>query len=358
MDLTGVLTFIESLQVNTQAEIMAEYEKTLPIFTDEYEDNFFGPNITQTCNPVTGRLIIFFTDILMPFYLNSIIISKTSGEAPLTVTFNLIFNFIFYHIFNEYSENEKKWVIQQINTILNKLPEKYHDIFKKSICINLETTPFEVKEFSELNFVVVLDKTDVEQNKIIEELKRVMKRCLPFWKIETGRIFPCDFQPSDTNYKIVSSFYFNTSTDSGLFLVPIQVNIKSPEPMNEKLAYDLFYSLINFENLKSINTDTQNFMELFQSQRLIREESKSKSNTSFIILLICLKIKYPEINKKIHFYPETYDEMYTLFSNISQRTIDEILLVLEPNKCNPLIRDLLLPWIAPVPKDKLEKLEK
>jgi hypothetical protein len=364
MDLTKALTLIAN-DIKLR-QMKSEMEPKLTSI-DFNKPLFSGPDVSAKCNPVTGRLIIFFTDILMPFFLNNITKPETfEGETNMfNATFSTIFNFIFYHTFDEYSENEKKWVIQQINIILSKLPQKYHAIFKQYICINLDATPFEVKRLKGGDFGVKLHKDSVHQTKLIEEFKKVMKRCLPFWKIVDNKdSINCDAKPiNPTEWNIFSS----QTQNNFLYLIPIKL-IPSGIPIKKEIAEVIFYTIGNFSKIESVimqKTSTATFLQIFQDPTSIlfpkkknneRDPDEEMPEMIFMKLLIILKIKYQEIGKKIQFYPETYDEMYTLFSYIPQTTIDQILDDIKKDEggggiCgNDKIRMLLLPWEAPYPK--------
>ena len=168
------------------------------------EPLFKGPSITDICNPVSCRLIIFFTDTLIPYFIKNIIPKNTISEDTISEdtipkyveqhinvinNFTAIFNFIFYLIFDKYGYNEKKWIVQQINSILKGLKNVSKDYLKEQICISFEKHP-RVKGLCNLTMKISKEANYKLENSpyydddvLLEELKKVLNRCLTFWKI-------------------------------------------------------------------------------------------------------------------------------------------------------------------------------
>jgi hypothetical protein len=262
-----------------------------------------------------------------------VMIEPTADEKNkiIILTFTCMFNFIFYHLYQLYSEKEQAWVIQQINTILIKLPHGYHDMFEKCICIsfkNLEVKMRESETFKYCNFIIKITDSK-HQVKLLDEFKKVMKRCLPFWKIKD----PIDDGTinQETNINMRSSTYINNKY---IFLQPISINVSLinyiPKKSNYMKDFIEKYLYVKMNKLFQMLFSNNSFAEIYQEisiqikSKVVPTEDIKLSLFHFLLFLIFLKVKYPEIDKKINFYPETYDEYYTLFSNISQNTIDEI----------------------------------
>jgi exosome complex RNA-binding protein Csl4 len=93
-----------------------------------------GYNATDTCNPVTARLIIFYNDKLFPFLKKYYVQSSQRPEIPTNIlviqVFIFFFQLIFYQNFYKYNDNEQTWLANQVNMIEN-------NIIKNSNSLNL-----------------------------------------------------------------------------------------------------------------------------------------------------------------------------------------------------------------------------
>lgn len=277
---------------------------------------------------------------------NYVAIEPTADENNKIIifTFTCMFNFIFYHLYRRYSENEKKWVTQQINTILYRLPNEYHALFNRCICIDFENS--QVKPDTKLcNFLITITHYSNPQVKLLDEFIKVMKRCLPFWKIEDAS--DDRLLNQETKIDLHSSIYYINDNKKYILLQPISINTSYINYIPKKSNYmkSFIKRYVDINNLSAEIKSGKTFAEIYnttsEEMRREPEETKEKdikiSLLHFLLFLIFLRAKYPEVNKKIKFYPETYDEYYTLFSNISQNTIDQIC-----NICESLNRPLYI----------------
>ena len=64
--------------------------------TNFNEPLFKGYTISETCNPVSCRLIIFFTDTLVPYFIKNIVSRNTKKIDKVILNFTAVFNFIFF----------------------------------------------------------------------------------------------------------------------------------------------------------------------------------------------------------------------------------------------------------------------
>jgi hypothetical protein len=201
------------------------------------EPLFKGYSISESCNPVSCRLIIFFTDTLVPYFIKNIISNNDARIVEVILNFTAVFNFIFYLIFDNYEYNEKKWIVQQINTLLKGLSTQENiDFLKKNICISFEEEPHVKITDKNCNFIMQISEEESSpyyvDNMLLEELKKVLKRCLSFWKIDNLTYQLDDANKVDINntYKIDADnkIYFSPiclDTPNQIQLFPIQKDI-------------------------------------------------------------------------------------------------------------------------------------
>jgi hypothetical protein len=96
-----------------------------------------GYNATDTCNPVTARLIIFYNDKLVPFLKKYYVQSTQRPESPtnysITQVFIFFFQLIFYQNFYKYNDNEKTWLANQVSMIENNIIKNFDtlNLFKE-----------------------------------------------------------------------------------------------------------------------------------------------------------------------------------------------------------------------------------
>jgi hypothetical protein len=295
--------------------------------------------------------------------------SEQQNNYPNTVniiiifTFTCIFNFIFLHLFEEYSENEKKWVLQQINTILNRLPKNYHDDFKQYICIDLKESQVK-SDLNKCNFRIPKVNYD-PQIKLFDDFKKVMNYCLPFWYIyKSGQPSKCP--------DVLNSY----DMDDYILLTPIKV-IQCAPPLRSNFAKILYMSLYELIRNSDIDKGIDNFdlnrFNLYIDtdnlyykalKRLNLQNPKKEKLIYFLKIFKKLTILWLTINteefqpdsqpSKNFIYPETYDQMYSLF-NINIESLNDIkkqniekLFVCDKYK------NLLRPWITPSDVSKLK----
>ena len=321
--------------------------------TNFNEPLFKGYTISETCNPVSCRLIIFFTDTLVPYFIKNIVSRNTKKIDKVILNFTAVFNFIFFLIFDKYEYNEKKWIVQQINSLLKGLIQENIDYFKKNICISFDEQPRVKKNDFDCNFIMQISTGDNYNSKnspyyvddvLLEELKKVLKRCLSFWEIDDYEnpgyavaIGDTDYtyEITDENYNKICFSPFIVPPPKQIQLFPIEKDIgimvfnmfshydtlmilmqeKDPSKVNEQLRG-------LFSQIETINQHTDmvdNFIGLNLSLDNIELINKFILCSYVFIILQSCKI-FPK-NKK---YPETYDEIFTMFSNIDTKMINTV----------------------------------
>lgn len=328
-------------------EIINDYKEQSDLANEKYhyyheqfykinfnEPLFKGYDISVSCNPVSCRLIIFFTDTLIPYFIKNIISKDAAQINKVILNFTAIFNFIFFLIFDEYEYNEKKWIVQQINTLLKGLNPSDIDYFKLNICISFEEQPH-VKKNEKCNFIMELIKEEDEL--LLKELGKVLRRCLPFWSIahddheltEGNQYYSSTFYKSDTKInflpinvdpnknmfipikKDIGILIFNNFSDPKNTLKTVMLK-KKPSEVNAQLK-TLFSEIKNIEGYTTAQLAHIKPNETPHNIQLI-----NKFMICFYIFIILQSCGIFPKNKK---YPETYDEIFTMFSNININTI-------------------------------------
>ena len=312
-----------------------------------------GYNISETCNPVSCRLIIFFTDTLIPYFINNV--NKTNNSQLIIQNFSAVFNFIFYLIFDKFNFNEKKWIVQQINKLFEKLSKKTDvDFFRTCICINFEKL---VVKDTNNNFGMMISIKENYLNEssknypsdvLLEELKKVLDRCLSFWKIVNSeslkgekfidflttsfsldnekenefimfspiRVFPNQIQlfPIKEDIGTIIFYLFADWKElmyfyaQGLLSGTAAIDIQIPDLFN-KITFDKIY--------KRIGEKLTKYPKIINNHSLL---TKFIFCSYIFIALQCFEL-FPKDKK----YPETYDEIFTMFSNNKDKDgIDKI----------------------------------
>jgi hypothetical protein len=347
---------------------------------------FKGFGISETCNPVSCRLIIFFTDTLIPYFINNI---KKDKYASITIkTFSVVFNFIFYLIFDKFDFNEKKWIAQQINTIEKLINESDINYFKKNICINFEE--LRVKNVIDNNFSFSISNKEKYLNKsskyytndvLLEELKKVLDRCLTFWKIINENKDESQLIQSliseGAQHKFSTYFDSANRENRSIMLSPIMVNPDKIKlfPIKEYDGTIIFNIFSDIEELKflfgnesdmrypgssDLGDDITNFFTEITfkkiseriNQQLIDMKAPSPTNTVadllakiifcfYTFIMLQLNYVFPK-NKK---YPETYDEIFTMFSNNTKYNIDTIKSIIYTTPINKTYYDFFVPTL-------------
>lgn len=303
---------------------------------------FKGYSISETCNPVSCRLIIFFTDTLIPYFINNINIQSDKITRKIISNFTAVFNFIFYLIFDKYEYNEKNWIVQQINTILKGLKQENIEFFKQDICISFEKVPL-VKDIKNCNFIMKINSDDTYLNNnflnnnfyyvddmLLEELKKVLNRCLSFWEIH---VKVAGVEDMDYTYRIDDDLTYDEIHFSPIIVLPDKIQIF---PINKDTGTILFYLFSDYKALNyMISEDSKldvnkKIAEIFKNSASIVKQINDRLNQigitinhnaidlikkfiscSYIFLALQNYNVFPK-NKK---YPETYDEIFTMFSN-------------------------------------------
>ena len=331
---------------------------------------FKSYNITDTCNPVSCRLIIFFTDTLIPYFIQNIISQNPEVINKVIMNFTAVFNFIFYLIFDKYTNpNEKKWIKQQIDTLfkgLNKelLRNTIMPAFTDHICISLDDLTTVVKATTNCNFIMKISKeatTNSEDSPyynddvLLEELKEVLNRCLTFWEIlpqeQANKI--------QSTKQIITTYKNSTNPDyDEIHFVPFIVipNKTILFPIKEDIGIIIFNLFSNIEELRplideSAETEESNVVtKILSVYKLIRSiidringviqstmpiKMKPADIVSIRKFIFCsyifIALQSSNIFPKNKKYPETYDEMFTMFSDINEENFKERIPVYSKN---------------------------
>jgi hypothetical protein len=311
------------------------------------EPLFKGYSISESCNPVSCRLIIFFTDTLVPYFIKNIISNDDAQIVQVILNFTAVFNFIFYLIFDKYEYNEKKWIVQQINTLLKGLStQKNIDFFKQNICISFEEQPIVKITDKNCNFIMQISEEESNpyyvDDVLLEELKKVLKRCLPFWKI--GRYDKAEaLKGIDYTYKIgVNETKYSEIHFSPICLdTPNQIQLF---PIQKDIGNTIFRIFSNYDTLFAMTKPSKTVLAKINSLLSRKTEIEAYTQTvissikelkltphdielinkflvcSYVFIILQIFNIFPK-NKK---YPETYDEIFTMFSNIDSTKIATI----------------------------------
>ena len=318
-----IIKFYSSLYSSGQDRVILDETKIQDVFQNRYEQQFMQTNFNE------------------PLF-NGYSISESC---------NPVFNFIFFLIFDKYDYNEKKWIVQQINTLLKGLIRANIDYFKKNICISFEENPRVKVDDFDCNFIMKISTGDVYNSEnspyyvddvLLEELKKVLKRCLSFWKIDDYENpgYTVAIGDTDYTYEIMGKNY-NTICFSPFIVPPNQIQLfpidkyignmifsmfsdyntlmmvmqeKNPSNVNEQLS--ALFSQI--ETIKQYTEMVVNHIDANLSPDVIISINKFIVCSYVFIILQSCKI-FPK-NKK---YPETYDEIFTMFSNINTIMIND-----------------------------------
>jgi len=273
-----------------------------------------GYNATNTCNPVTARLIIFYNDKLFPF-LKKYYISSPAGspEAPTNTlvieVFIFFFQLIFYQNFYQYNDNEQTWLSNQVNIIENNIIKNAHslELFK-------EGTKFaDVLDFDKKNKKKEKGPTNNYIYKTVDELFNDQSLSEPLKKLFLNFM--------EVIYKYYEIYYNHWFSDFKNYFDGVDKN---------KI-------INNTENIPTISVNINEYLKPFidndTNRRLIDDIIKNIQDAD---LQEMLEKKYPEISifiesdlKKVNYHydndhnNDTYDLDYTNYFK-NRNTWDEI----------------------------------
>jgi hypothetical protein len=228
-----------------------------------------GYNATDTCNPVTARLIIFYNDKLVPFLKKYYVQSTQRPESPtnysITQVFIFFFQLIFYQNFYKYNDNEKTWLANQVSMIENNIIKNFDtlNLFK-------EGTKFaDVLDFINKNNK---NETNPVNNYIyttVNELFSDQSLSDPIKKLFLNfmEIINKYYKPYYDNYFNVFYEYFNGTT-------PLQENDKNIPPIlididnyDKPVGKNVLELLKNYsKDCYNENVESSSTLELIQNQ--------------------------------------------------------------------------------------------
>ena len=286
------------------------------------EPLFKGYDITQNCNPLSCRLIIFFTDILIPYFIQNIF--EKTQETKVIANFTAIFNFIFYLIFDNYEINEKKWIVLQIIEILKVFDNEQTPVstkkidFVKKLCISLES---QIVDNSVCNLKMIRDSplNDISKinNHLYFELIQVLQNCVPFWSL-------------------IKNIYIKEELDNTIVLNPIIID---PQyiiiyPVKKDIGIKIFNYFADSSILKRLHQNSNeritlnynicndirdyNIKKIKQLHLGLNTNAELKLAHLITRIIIGFYIFYIletlQLVKNDQNYPETFDELFTVFS--------------------------------------------
>jgi len=276
-------------------------------FTKYYKP-YNGYNATNTCNPVTARLIIFYNEELLPFLKNYFVSSQAQSVNPtnsfIIQVFIFFFQLIFYNNFYQYNDNEQKWLSNQVNMI-----EK--NIIKQDTNLNLfkEGTKFvNILDFKNKN---VKNETNPVNNYIYGTVNELFKKSSPSSLSEPFKNLFLNFM------KVINKYY------------------KSYYNLYFGVFYNYFHetnTLQNGENIPPILIEINKYNKPLGKNvlELIQKLKNHCKDGTFVSKSANLKIQFPELASLIdkicndensHELPKpqtTWDEIFENSSYIQE----------------------------------------